>query len=265
VFLTIDEGRELVTLQHDITTGRVRYDDAAAASCMAAIAALPCSEGFELTPKKEPSCAQMFKGTLADGARCFVDEECASRVCLSDFCGGCCAGVCAPSPAGGEGAVCIDRRRDCRDGLYCDTVSPSPTCKKQLPAGAACIRTETDCLDGLSCIGPRGAETCAAPPADGEPCDPDERVCANFDYYCDETEWRCLKSRPAGSPCGSTDYWSSQCEDAAECIDGICRSQLGPGEPCDSFQSAWHLCLGGYCEGGVCSVLFTPIESCWKE
>ena len=97
-----------------VRAGTTTYDGAAAGKCLTAtrqgLAAVACSGHARVTPcGPNPSCAGMFKGTLAEGAACSRAEQCLSASCSISTCDGtpqCCVGTCAaaptPVPIGGD-------------------------------------------------------------------------------------------------------------------------------------------------------------------
>src|SRR5262245_8913026 len=93
-----------------VLVGRARFDAAAAEQCFAQIAAATCDRtDDDLRPNGDGTdsifsatanpdvCAGIVRGMVADGGRCSVGGECASRKCdvlTGDCSGACCLGTC---------------------------------------------------------------------------------------------------------------------------------------------------------------------------
>lgn len=130
-----------------IALGRMAYDGAAAADCIAALERLSCTQyGSGMAP----ACSPFVIPQVADGGGCTQDHE-----CTSDNCEG------ASTPLGGPST----------DGV----------CKPMPTAGQPC---EDSCATGLYCgFDPStGMEVCQSPKADGTSCTFD-RECASD--HCD--------------------------------------------------------------------------------
>lgn len=121
--------------------GRIEYDGAAAAECVAALERLSCSEianggGLSLAPV---SCRPFIVPKVADDGACLQDYECISGNCMgeSNSLGETPTdGTCRPIPM--QGQECDDT---CADGLYCDfdISANAETCQPLQPNGAECF------------------------------------------------------------------------------------------------------------------------------
>jgi hypothetical protein len=128
-----------------LTSPSVDFDADAAGDCRDEAEGASCSQffsGAEVTP----ACDRVYSGTLADGATCEIDQECASAYCAFDFEAS--ENVCATLP--GAGAACEFR---CEDGLACI----DGMCSDLLANGAECM-SDLDCESGYC------ATTCADRP-----------------------------------------------------------------------------------------------------
>jgi hypothetical protein len=222
----------------------VKYDATAAGNCIQAAknAALTCG-AFDLDD--EPSCAQIFNGTLQPGASCTADYECADSATDDAYCdqtvvdqpgvcvlesqlrgnaGDACGSTCTEDPDG-SGTSCTSGSgtgtgpASCftNDGLYCDQ-----TCKPLIAIGQACIDFES-CVTGAFC----NQGTCAALPSAGQPC-AQGYLCAD-DVYC-STAGSCEPRKPEGASClDSTECVTDRCRDGLCAKDTIVSQELCSG------------------------------------
>lgn len=179
-----------------VTAGRVRFDAAAAATCLTAMrAATPavlatCGGPNPRGPAGHvpmysdlTECSGVFTGTLADAATCTLDQECTSGACApgADLGG---PMTCRPtSSAGGE---CSYDGNGCRAPLICS----NGHCVAQGHEGEACDPlTILVCVSPLRCHAAEGAEqgTCVAPSAGGAEC-AEDYDCASG--HCDSGHCR---------------------------------------------------------------------------
>jgi len=174
------------------------------------------------------ACDEMFSGSVADGAPCAIDEECASSRCNVSSCpdGSCCTGVCGTTrPRGQVGDAC-DRNAECLDG-YCDA---EHQCHALLAANQECL-TDPQCDYGLACIQPSPSipGTCRVLPQLGEAC-PYAR-CAGFGVRCDATS-HCVALGLVGAPCASPDDCSPY--ERCDATTRTCTELPTLGMPCDT-------------------------------
>lgn len=151
--------------QESIAMGRMEYDGAAAADCVAAITGLSCS-GYSagINQGVAPSCPPFVIAKVPDGGGCTEDHECTSKNCEGEdtpLGGPRTDGMCKPIP--GEGQACEE---ECATGLYCGS-TPSSTMDTCLPFEA----------NGGPCN--RDSE-CAS-----DHCDTTLRACADKPETCD--------------------------------------------------------------------------------
>src|SRR5262249_40531651 len=80
-----------------VEAGRIHYDAHEASACLAKVARLTCDEAKTDEPE---ACQRVFVGTLEDGARCTLNDECKSGDC--DNGGEGCPGTCMHTVPEGE-------------------------------------------------------------------------------------------------------------------------------------------------------------------
>lgn len=122
-----------------IAAGQLRYEPAAAATCLATIDALTCAELDDRTPPA--ACTAVFVGLVADGEACTLEESCAAASSCREGDGGqtCVAPV-------GEGAACAEA--PCAQGLHCGGQGEQPRCEADLAMGATC-RVDSQCASNF--------------------------------------------------------------------------------------------------------------------
>jgi len=280
-----------------VLVGRARFDAAAAEQCFARIAAATCDRtDDDLRPNGDGTdsvfsatanpdvCAGIVRGTVADGGRCSVGAECASRDCytlLEDCSMACCIGTCGDTHAPlAPGEPCESNRDTCVDG-FCAIPELFGTnrCATRVPQGGTCHAGAWDeCEQGLACVTSTGFPmmTCQPLPTVGQPCPGglcrddgtvchSSGVCAaagltgdacvnNLDcsafYACDRTG-HCAPV-VAGAACSGGEHTS--CFDDGMVCDFTCMPLAPEGAPCGSQTGRQsRLCASGLCvptEGG---------------
>ncbi|MCC7539214.1 MAG: hypothetical protein IT379_23530 [Deltaproteobacteria bacterium] len=252
---------ELFDARPLVEAGRVAYDAAAARACLEAFAS-SCSIG------DDPSCARMFTGTLAIGAACTDDRECAGDAyCERSGSDGSC-GECRPRARIGEScdvAPCTTTERaECDWGeelAVCVRVVQGPPANEGEACGdttAGVVRTTVGCAEGLHCASTfedgvtRGA--CRVPLPAGAACDDPDTACADGHLCVDGTCAPITLVRVAGAPCGAEAL--AVCDPVERLVcdeDGGTCTRLGDGragsacEPSDDFPG-----LG--CERGLACI-----------
>lgn len=206
-----------------------------------------------LSNKTPSACA--FEGSLALGAVCAADDQCANGYCLRLAPAAC--GVCAArAPVGG---ACFTDS-DCQQtGLTCG----GDTCVPLAVLGAACDQAHP-CEPVLYCS---NAGMCVARLGQGAACDPtnnDDPCDATLGLYCNRVTSLCAQAQiaTAGGPCGvSADGTVSLCGAAGACqlpdgasTGGTCQAAVLEGAACDTANGP--NCLPpGVCLGNVCASL----------
>lgn len=194
-------------IQAYLDDGTVRIDRGNLSDCMSAIAADPC-----VPTDRIPACDQVFVGTLAEGASCSSDIQCASDACTAGP--GQCGTCLAPAAVGASCDPVADNCAASPDG-FVDCVSDGM-------GGGTCVLEPSNYLTvalGASCNGAGGvrrycaspyycdaSELCAERTAVGSPCDPDFDECA-FGSICADAPGgpTCLAVvvvTTANDPCG---------------------------------------------------------------
>jgi hypothetical protein len=259
-----------------IAAHKVDYDGQAARQCVDATAVQSCDRTADDVRSPPEACSRMFGGTLAGGAACSIDAECASGTCeMPVTCPeiGCCVGSCRAAQApGGAGATCA-RSRDCAGGLIC---AQDRTCRAPARAGEDC-RADGECAAGLACINPLSTMpgTCRALPHVGQPCP--YGSCADEGLRCDNVSLPqiCVAYGLVGDACSGPDTCSpylecgatppvcnpfptvgqmcdAGCGGVAYCARingaplGTCSAPQPNGSPC----TAYNECASFYCEAG---------------
>jgi len=202
---------DLGQITASVNAGKTKYDAAAAGKCLGAmrksIASACTLSGRGSTPS-DPSCEEMFNGTVADGAPCFASDECISTSCNFASCTGgtmCCAGICDPTVPGkvALGGDCTAPASRCIDGTYCHATSPGAagTCAAFLAAGQPCTPSAGDqCSPDLLCVQTPTQETgtCAMAPGRGQPC---TLFCNAEADYCSMETMKCEPRIAVGGAC----------------------------------------------------------------
>ncbi|CAN5543571.1 hypothetical protein BH11MYX1_BH11MYX1_19610 [soil metagenome] len=235
----------------EIGGGKVNYDSDKAEQCVNAIKNASCDGTTKEARETPPACKGFISGTLAMGATCFTNEECASAACAMPSCtAACCAGTCsAVEPPGKAGDPCATRA--CGAGLTCDNTKK---CVALFAAGAPCT-LYTECDYGLGCLGDPGI--CGAMPHLGDAC-PDGQ-CAELGSYC-TTDKLCAPLGLLGDACATASdcarYYTCEPQSLA------CTRLPVMGEPCTGLCSD-----GSYCDSATttCTALLANGSACMVD
>jgi hypothetical protein len=234
--LYTDDTPQLVA---SVRAGKIRYDGAAAADCLADISTL-CTKPIS----DDANCDAAFTGLVTVGGACLSDTECASDRCDKASCDAtvaCCRGVCLEAlPTIAVGGTCSGTDADCVKGAYCDYVGAPgvSTCKLigMKAEGQPCDGARA-CAGGLYCS---DTKVCTRPPKRGEACDPTEFLCNIYQDYCDPETLVCTARRAAGEACNTF----SACDADSHCdLDGTKR--------CVADGAEGEACLGASCRGSL--------------
>jgi hypothetical protein len=171
-------------------TGRLTYDPSQLDNCVSgwSKALGVCSVDWIDWFHYDLACAHLFNGTIAVGDKCTYDIECNSPTGARGYCDTS-SKRCRVYDFVGVGAGCNFSGKTvhyCEKGLFCDTTSTTPTCKKELPLGSTC--------DG-----------------------PDDFSCG-YHNVCKDN--KCVVGLPAGAACDSTAFECS----SWTCTSGKCTS-----------------------------------------
>lgn len=244
------------TLIADIGNGTVAYDGGAFARCLDSIRSKGCMlDGAQVTAG-ELDCLRAFRGTVARGDTCFIDEECVEGIPgACEYSTGCAPFACCAGTCGGPlvldlaaGSPCTGR--ECALGTYCKFSGTfTGTCTPTIDGeDAPCDPQAT--IDG--CSNPRYCDattsTCRTPLAEGATCDPAGVFCQN-EEACDPATRKCVPGLAVGAACPDL---TPTCVGYARCINGTCVAMPTVGQACADIGTP---CLGdASCANGTCSV-----------
>jgi len=206
------------------------YDQARADACAAALSKLDCLAYDATTIPVE--CRA--RGTLADGASCDLESQCASGQCYHANPASAACGVC--KPFAGLGEDCSDN--NCDPSFVC--VRNQCVAKKRL--GEACNSTDKPCLTMLNCIG--GA--CVGPAGIDQPCGDGSPLPA-----CDFTK----------------ELTCNAATDPGKCVP-VPYANLGERCGADTSKGLPIFCRDGHCPGmeqlkiGACTAYATRDQAC---
>jgi hypothetical protein len=247
---------ELATLKVDIASGKVVYDSAAAASCVALYNGVTSCLRSQLDPQQVVTvCDSVFLGTVPGGGACFFNVECASASCpLGCTSGLCCAGTCddvtTPIPVGGDCSRPA-AGQGCVSGSTCGYGSGTTlvgTClTPPTTVGAACT-SGVGCGSSLYCNADAatGMGTCKQVVLTGGACS-DWTSCDDARDSCDPISSLCTAPTPIGGACVPT---APHCVADASCnaTTSTCQAEAKLGEGCSNLTGP--SCLSGLiCNG----------------
>ncbi len=277
-----------------VKSSSIKYDGKEAAKCVAAIKS-DC--GALAGGKPALPCVLTFKGTVAVGQSCQLNQACLTGYCIKSTSGNDCPGTCGATV--GSGSDC-EQSTQCSDALVC---SGGKCGQASAPAPGA------DCGEGQSCgasaycayDNTAGKPICMAKAALGSSCSVGSNSCVGS--YCKytgdnsqgEPQGTCTALVKSGQKCdpmsaglGSDGGGGLQvCEGELKCVAGeffslgdgsgggsgsdipdvfVCGKMSKPGEACVGPFS----CLGldSWCKGatankaGVCTLLPKKGEAC---
>jgi hypothetical protein len=222
-------------------------------ACASAVRGQSCANYGESLP-----ACQTPSGTLANGAPCSIDAQCAGGACYTpnpaQQCGTCTQK--SPQPSGG-----CSYSTECAAGEIC--AYPGQCIK---PGGVGAVCPGTPCAPGLVCEGGDGGTsgTCAPLPGKGQPCVgggftsagcASGLVCEN--QVCAAPTWVPLGGAcPAASLPGAS---SGQLCAGGACIGGTCVAYATAGSPCSGFDSP-PCAAGLLCTNRVCTQVGTSVS-----
>ena len=244
------DNQQNKTLLHAIDDGTVTYDAVAAKACIDWLGMQSCSfAGFHI----DNPCTHIFKGTIANGGHCFIDQQCAgggSCDQVDPICDAkttCCPGICNGSIS--ESAIdgpCDDGMHICGVDAYCKANKCAALATTE---GATCDSID-GCANPMYCNAPTGTGTCKTPAASGATCvRGDVKPCVDSRDYCDASN-KCVRGADPGQPCGGAN--NIQCIDYAKCIGNTCVADRKLGESCTASTTAARCAGTLVCSGGTC-------------
>lgn len=243
-----------------IYAGHVIYNGSAVKACIDAIAVRSCDRTDASVRVVPPECRTFFRGTLASGEGCYVDEECLSQRCSGDSGSTCSLGSCIgdtppTTTPGNVGDIC-STVNGCVDSAYCDT--QTGMCEPHKTSGMACT-LDNECTYGLGCTGTTGNRTCAALPTLGQPCSIDG-ICRDEGAYCDFNANMCTAYLLPSAPCGSSGQTCSPyypCNFSA--TTPVCTQGPGLGQPCSSSSRCFD--AGTFCDFNLSSPVCVALKA----
>ncbi len=222
------------------------FSQARADACAAGLAKLDCLD-YDATNFPQECYPQ---GTLPDGEKCDLDQQCESGQCYHANIASAACGVCKkPAPLGGD---CSDTA--CERRYYC----ARNKCVAKAKANEACSLTDKPCLLLYSCL----AGKCVAPVGKGQSCEDKQFPGCNFaqDLLCNAstTPSTCVSIPFAnnGETCGADTTKGvailcrdSQCPGIEQLKKSTCIPYAQPGQPCSDD----NICGDPYeCRSGTC-------------
>jgi hypothetical protein len=205
-------------LKAGLDAGRLKYDGALAASCLAKVDGECSALGSSGLTAVDPTCDTVFSGLVADGGECAQDNECATKGSFCAIPQGMMLGKCQPLPK--EGEVCPSYQ--CADGLVCGSVNMVDTCIKPVADGQACSGS----LECVSEYCDFMTSKCAQKKAIGDACGISYEC---KDSYCDSQTMKCTALKADGAAC----MFSDECE-SFDC--DMAAKTCGSGAPqCDGM------------------------------
>lgn len=271
-------------LQQSLSAGKLKFDEAKAAQCLADLKKVDCPTLYKAMVSQPgaavAACGQALAGQQPPGADCHIAIECAagSQCVFGTGCPGkcqawskvgqscsvekpceplvaaCAGGICA-ALSNAVGGKCVDYQ--CAAPLYCDFASN--TCAQFGLEQAPCTTTSQHCWAGLTCFAPAGqAGTC-------KPVAPKGAACfsqANCNPLGPEGPLLCIGGScqvgpGPGAPCYDWQCSGAWCDAAA--LPPTCKAWPSLGNPCAMAA----LCgPGAVCVAGKCKALVGPGQPC---
>ena len=238
------------SLRANVASGRTRFDGLKAQQCLTAMETTgACSLN---APPADPSCNEVFAGTVAQGGRCHTYNECEPGLyCNSTL--NLCPGTCQPRVA--EGGVAPNALA-CATGLSGSFRPDAGTvCVAPVAAGQSCTAPPGS-FQGPPCA---GATSCRAAADGGSTCQPlksSGQACAIFSFgecALDTTcasgtdgGFQCVALGRMGQPCGD----NLSCQKGLSCRGNVCGPLIAEGGLCasDTDCVAGRLCKASSCQ-----------------
>ncbi len=215
----------------------------------ACAAALPAASCGDLLSNRLPDACTPPAGTLADGAACGVDAQCATKHCK--LAAGKTCGTCA---ARAEVAGTCVAATDCAAGLTC----VNGVCAKAGTSGSACSAT-APCRPDFVCRG--GA--CAAPVTAGTACADGEGCDELHGVVCSVVSKKCVTVTygATNAACGLVPSGLELCAGSGFCkgakapsYQGTCIAAAEDGAACD-LTNGPYCGAGATCVDGKCALV----------
>jgi hypothetical protein len=223
--------------------------------CTAAYGSESCTDWAD----DDPSVAcQSPHGTRANGARCGVNSQCSSGLCIVSENAEC--GTCQAPPA--PGAPC-NTENECGYDLACPFYVParSGVCTAFGATGATCDNLHP-CQGGLACVGAdtsTGATgTCQTAATSGQSCNDRTGPACDGTLFLGCVDGTCVVETlvGAGQPCGSQQSGYNRCTGGAACVTPFGPCQHDTGASCGSVTGT---CVAPAANGSPCDTLEGPL------
>ena len=245
-----------------INAGKVIYDAAATAVCFAAMRETECALLNDGPPNA--ACDEVFTGTVAPGANCYMTEEClgSNAECNDGDCQlQCCLGSCEAAAALYES--CADGKR-CVEGAHCVTL---PTSGQFCQAGdlSSPCNSSYECDTALWCDMSGATGSCAADFPANSSCSDDRQCPAPQICVGDDASTgigNCAEVSTLSAPCDNECFGPYYCHAIGDAI-GDCRELPGIGGNCAianrcagtlRCNGTTNLCVARVALDGVCQV-----------
>ncbi|MDP3155600.1 MAG: hypothetical protein Q8N23_23210 [Archangium sp.] len=238
------------SLRANIASGRTRFDGVKARQCLTAIETTSAC-ALNALPT-DPSCNEVYTGTVAPGGSCYGFNECEPGFyCDSTL--NVCPGSCQPRVGAGNVAPSV---LACATGLS-GAFSPDggSLCVAPVAEGQSCTALPGSFFP-LPCA---GATSCQSAGDGGSTCQPLKtagQACVVFAFNECAIDTSCAPGRDGGTqcvalarmgqPCGPT----LSCQKGLACRADVCSSLIAEGGVCTSDADcvAGRLCKAGSCQ-----------------
>lgn len=208
------------------------------------------------------SCASAFTapGTSTTPAKTEACAKSIAQVSCGDVLSGNLGAACNPSPGSlAAGAACRDDAQ-CAS-TFCARAPDTEcgTCAALTSAGSPCVNQA--CSRGTTC--PKGGTTCVAPVAGkvGDACTSQEQCDLANAVGCNTNSKKCITLAVAnsGQTCGSNIAQDkfTVCSAAGACsavLGGMCSAAAADGATCSTADTGPHCMTPAVCTGGKCKV-----------
>ena len=246
-----------VALKLAVAAGRIEFDPASIATCIADLRSLACE--VNAAPS---SCNEVLSGQVSDAASCSLlvkatlFSECkVGSVCVSGLtssCSGTCAKLAQLNEACGAGVGCTS-------GATCSAATS--TCVTKGALNAQCgLDSSPECQPGLACSNVLGG-TCISLAGVGATCSSSSQCTPPA--FCDRgasLTGTCQPPLKPGDSCTIDNYDCSA--GLSYCgADSKCHAQPGIGQTCPFNDGENGSCTLGTCTGGVCTTI-AATQSC---
>lgn len=240
------------SLRTNIASGLTLFDGAKAQQCLAAIETTQtCTSNFSGVAA-DPSCNEVFTGTVAQGGTCYGFNEC-GRGLYCDSSRNLCPGTCRPRIAEGNVATTW---LACETGLSESFRSDGGiVCVAPVAPGQSCTPPPGAFL-GLPCAGTNacqtvgdGGSTCLPLKTAGQPCSAFPFSECALDTACapgGDGGTQCIALERTGQACGVNLF----CQTGLACVAGRCGALVPANGSCttDLDCVAGHVCNTGACQ-----------------